>query len=134
MNGRRILSALGIWFALLIVAVTAGAVRESLLTPRIGEQASHVVGTLVVAVVMATVIAIYVRCGPTLSLAQRWQLGLFWLLLTVGFEFLFGHFVMGHPWKRLFADYNLFAGRIWLLILAVLLFTPVLAGRSRRGE
>lgn len=134
MNGRRVLSALGIWLVLLVVAVTAGALRESVLTPSMGGQASHVVGTLVVAVVMAAIITIYVRRGPRLSIAQRWQLGLCWLLLTVGFEFLFGHFVMDHPWERLLADYNLFAGRIWLLILAVLVFTPVLAGRSRRGE
>jgi hypothetical protein len=133
-NGRRILSALGIWLVLLVVAVTAGALRESLLTPRIGAQASHVVGTLVVAVVMASIIAVYVRRDPMLSLAERWWIGIFWLVLTVGFEFLFGHYAMGHPWERLLADYNLLAGRLWVLILATVLFTPVLAGRSRRGE
>ena len=54
MNGRRFLSALGVWLLLLVVAVIAGALRESLLTPLMGGQAAHVVGTLVVAVVMAT--------------------------------------------------------------------------------
>jgi hypothetical protein len=24
---------------------------------------------------------------------------------------------MGHPWKRLFHDYNLLRGRLWVLIL-----------------
>jgi len=134
MNGKRILSALGIWLVLLVVAVTAGALRESVLTPRMGSQASHVVGTLVVAVVMATIIAIYVCRGPRLPTAGRWAIGVFWLVLTVCFEFVFGHYVAGHPWERLLADYNLLAGRIWLLILAVLVLTPVLAGRSRRGE
>lgn len=134
MNGRRMLSALGIWLLLLVVAVFAGALRESLLTPIIGGQASHVVGTLVVAVAMAVIITVYIRRGPMLPPAWRWGIGIFWLILTVCFEFLFGHYVAGHPWERLLADYNLLAGRIWLLILAVLLFTPVLAGRPRRNK
>jgi hypothetical protein len=29
---------------------------------------------------------------------------------TVAFELTFGHYVMGHPWSRLLADYNLLAG------------------------
>jgi len=57
-----------------------------------------------------------------------------WLVLTVAFEFLFGHYVAGQPRKKLLADYNLLAGRLGVLILVTLLFTPVLAGRSRRGE
>lgn len=134
MKGTRVLSALGIWLLLLVVAVIAGALRESLLTPRLGEQAAHVVGTLAVAVVMAAIITVYIRRGPVLPPAGRWAIGIFWLVLTVCFEFLFGHYVAGHPWERLLADYNLLAGRLWVLILATLLFTPVLAGRSQRGE
>lgn len=37
-------------------------------------------------------------------------IGCIWLMLTPSFEFLFGHYVMGHPWSRLLYDYNLFAG------------------------
>lgn len=77
---------------------------------------------------------VYIRRSPVLPPAGRWAIGLFWLVLTVCFEFLFGHYVAGHPWERLLADYNLLAGRLWVLILATLLFTPALAGRSRRGE
>jgi hypothetical protein len=29
------------------------------------------------------------------------------------FEFLVGHYVMGHPWSRLLHDYNILAGRLW---------------------
>jgi hypothetical protein len=35
----------------------------------------------------------------------------------VGFEFLVGHYVMGYPWIRLFHDYNIFAGRLWVVLL-----------------
>ena len=33
------------------------------------------------------------------------------------FELGFGHWVAGHPWSRLLADYDLLAGRIWVLVL-----------------
>ena len=43
--------------------------------------------------------------------------GIMWVALTVAFEFLAGHYVFGNSWKRLTADYNVFRGRIWILVL-----------------
>ena len=44
----------------------------------------------------------------------------------MAFEFSFGHFVAGHSWSRLFQDYNLFAGRLWVLVLLWLTLAPYL--------
>jgi hypothetical protein len=44
----------------------------------------------------------------------------------VGFEFLFGHFIAGHSWSRLGQDYNLLAGRVWIFVLLVITFAPLL--------
>ncbi|WP_305064564.1 hypothetical protein [Methanococcoides sp.] len=55
--------------------------------------------------------------------------GLMWLFLTICFEFLFGHFVIGHSWHRLLYDYNIFEGRIWLLVLIVTATSPWLANK-----
>ena len=66
---------------------------------------------------------------PELGVRTLWTLGVAWTVLTVAFEFLFGHFVMGHPWSRLLHDYNLLAGRFWLLVLLTTLLAPVLLGR-----
>ncbi len=60
------------------------------------------------------------------SSGQAITIGLIWLLLTVGFEFLFGHFIAGHSWSRLGQDYNLLAGRVWILVLLVITFAPLL--------
>jgi hypothetical protein len=43
--------------------------------------------------------------------------GIAWLLLTVAFEFLAGHYLFHNPWARLLEDYNVFRGRIWVLVL-----------------
>ena len=50
---------------------------------------------------------------------QALAIGCIWLMLTPSFEFLFGHYVMGHPWSRLLYDYDLFAGRVWFLVLVI---------------
>jgi uncharacterized membrane protein YhaH (DUF805 family) len=40
-----------------------------------------------------------------------------WVVMTIPFEFMFGHYVMEHSWSRLFYDYNLLQGRVWVLVL-----------------
>lgn len=53
-------SPLGTRLLLLVVAVAARALRKLVQTPRIGGQVAHFVGTLVVAVVIATIITVCV--------------------------------------------------------------------------
>lgn len=43
-------------------------------------------------------------------------MGALWVGLTLAFEFGFFHYVMGHPRSRLLHDYDLRAGRLWVLI------------------
>jgi hypothetical protein len=44
--------------------------------------------------------------------------------MTIAFEFGFGHFVAGHSWASLLADYNLFNGRVWCLFLIWMTIMP----------
>jgi hypothetical protein len=55
---------------------------------------------------------ILLRLGKPTSSNQALTIGFMWLGLTVALEFLFFHYVMGHPWSRLLHDYNVFAGRV----------------------
>ena len=68
------------------------------------------------------------------SVQDAWLIGITWVLLTVAFEFLGGHFLFGRPWKLLLADYNILAGRIWVMVLVVSLVTPVVAFTRRRYD
>jgi hypothetical protein len=129
-----IVRALLIWLLLAALAVSAGIAREALLTPRIGAEAAHVVGTFVV--VAAFLLAIGLTIGwivPELAVSRLWLVGGLWLVLTVAFEFGFGHFVAGHSWSRLLRDYDVLAGRIWVLVLLTVLLAPVWLGHLRAG-
>ena len=58
-------------------------------------------------------------------------IGLLWLCLTLAFEFLFGHFVVGAAWERLAADYNLVKGGLLPIGMAVLTLAPLIAAKLR---
>jgi hypothetical protein len=59
-----------------------------------------------------------------------------WLVATIAFEFLFGHFVSGLTWSALLADYDIRRGRLWPLILLSVGLGPWLCGRwtGRSGK
>jgi hypothetical protein len=62
------------------------------------------------------VLAQPVEVGEAPKTGEALAAGFLWLALTLAFDFLFGHFVDGHTWARLLADYDLAAGRVWVLI------------------
>jgi hypothetical protein len=51
--------------------------------------------------------------------------------LTLAFEFLAGHYLFGNPWSRLLEDYDVFRGRIWILVLITTAVAPRLCARMR---
>ena len=122
--------ALVIWFALLLVAVANGAFRETMLIPRFGSQTSHIASTLMLCagILIVTYLAVpWIRPG---SLRDTIAIGLAWLVLTLAFEFGFGR-ARGKPWAELLADYDVFKGRIWVVVLLTTAVAPYLTARAR---
>jgi hypothetical protein len=58
------------------------------------------------------------------SAGQVIGIGLMWLAMTVVFEFGFGHFIVGNPWRRLLHDYNVLQGRVWGLFVLWITVAP----------
>ena len=67
-------------------------------------------GTLLVAAIIFGIIYASIGKLTGASQAALFKLGLGWTVATIMFEFLFGHYVMGHAWDSLWADYNVFQG------------------------
>jgi len=128
----RIPRALAFWLLLAVVAILAGALRESLLRPLLGEPWAHRIGTLVLCGILWVLIDRFIsRLDPAAGPGELWAIGALWLALTVSFEFIFGRFATGHSWAELLGAYDLRSGQLWLLVPLTLLLAPPLLGRSR---
>jgi len=124
--------AVAVWCLFAVLAVGNGMLRVSVVTPRLGDQAAHVIATALLCAVIAALTWLLLPWLALQSGRDAWVLGTTWLSMTVAFEFLAGHFLFGHDWDRLLADYNLARGRVWVLVLITTLLAPVWAYRTRR--
>lgn len=122
------------WLPMVIIAIANGIVRQFGYASIVGDQAAHQISTFTAIILFGLYIWLIMRKWPPASPRQAMQVGALWFLLTVAFEFLFGHFVAGHPWERLVADYDLTAGRLWPLVLLWVAVAPFLFfKRDRRA-
>jgi len=115
----------------MVLAILNGLARNSMLTPRIGEQSAHVVSTITLCgLILILTWVTNPWIGPG-TMKTAFSVGVLWFALTVSFEFLAGHYVFKHPWEKLLAVYNLSRGRVWILVLVTTLLAPLLVERMR---
>ncbi len=124
--------ALAIWLVLLLVAILNGMVRAVLLIPRIGDDWGHVLSTMTLCAAILGVAWLTVGWVRPATAQDAGLIGALWLVLTVAFEFLGGHYLFGQPWERLLADYDVRGGRIWVLVLVTTAAAPLVAFAATR--
>lgn len=123
-----LLYAIGVWIILVFLAVLNG-ISRGLYTPRVGKQWAHVISTITAIIMFLAVVYLFLRYGGVdHSQTDLIILGIYWTILTVVFEFLFGHYVVKHPWEMLLVDYDLRKGRVWSLFLLTMLIGPYMMG------
>jgi hypothetical protein len=123
--------ALALWFVILILAVLNGTLREKVLIPAIGSFAAFVASGLILSVCIFAVAWLAAPWYGRISSMQSLLIGVFWLFLTLGFEFGFGRLVQHKAWVELRQAYRFRGGNIWPFVLAVTLASPWLAATSR---
>lgn len=122
-----LLRAFAVWCALLVAAFVNGTFRELLLVPMFGGAAAHVVSTIILSGVIGIVVWRAIVWLHPATLHEAWLIGDGWVFLTIGFEFLAGHYLFGHTWDSLLADYNVLQGRVWELVLVTTLLAPIVS-------
>ena len=117
------------WPALFVVMFANGIVRVAVLQPpQLGEERARQVASLTGLLLVLLLSRLFVGFADAATVPDFWRVGVAWLTATVAFEFLYGRFVSGLSWEALLADYDIFHGRLWSLILLGLLFGPVFWG------
>ena len=117
------------WLILAVVAVINGTLRQFVYGRHLSELAAHQVSTVTGILLTGITVWILNRFWPIGSAREAWIIGACWFLMTIAFEFGFGHYVAGHSWSRLLADYNVLDGRVWSLFLIWIAVLPYLTWR-----
>jgi hypothetical protein len=120
-----------VWMLIILVESLHGAVRAVFIAPVLGDLRARQLGVLVGS---ALILLIAWATSRWMGAATRqWQLiiGLWWAVLTLGFEFTLGR-VIGLSWSRILADYDPSRGGFMVLGILFMVFAPMLAAKLRR--
>jgi hypothetical protein len=119
---------LGVWVLMAVIAVVSGVFRETVVIPRTGEYAGHVLSTVLLVAAILVISALYFATTTTeYTQVELLLVGVLWTVLTVGFEFLVGY-AEGTPVSVTLGQYDVFAGQVWILVPLTLLVSPLLFG------
>ena len=121
--------AFGVWLVMLVAAFLNGALRELLIMRLVGAQVGHVISVFVLSGVIFGFAYLFVTAHRLLPARTLFQIGLCWLALSLLFEFSFFHYAMQEPWEKLLADYNIFRGRLLMVVWLTTLFSPLVCGK-----
>ncbi len=121
------------WLVMLVAAFVNGGLRDFTYGRHLSALAANQLSCLTGIILLGAVIYVYQRRWPFASVRQAWAVGLFWMALTVAFEFLFFHYVSGESWSKLLSAYDIASGQLWPLILLWVLAAPYLFYRLGRG-
>ena len=121
-----------VWLLFIPLAIANGALRDLLLTPALGDTLGRAVSSLSLSLLILGLTVLLINRFGVNTHARYLVVGAFWLVLTVLFEVSFSLLVMGHPMDELLMDYDIFRGRLWLMVLVTTFFAPLLASRMRK--
>ena len=123
---KIIIYAFKIWLTILPIAFINGTIRVALINPYFGEKLGHIISTLMLSVVIVFIVYLFKKkIKYDYTKKELLIIGLTLMTLTMIFEFGLG-LATGKSWKFMLADYNIFQGRIWLLVLITELLSPLI--------
>ncbi len=121
------------WFVLLAVAFLNGAVRQFAYPSTLGEFAARQISTGVGAVALGVAIWLVLRRWPLSRTPQAWATGALWAALTVAFEVALVR-GGGRPWHDVLAQYALWKGSLWPLLIMWVLVAPAAFSALQRSR
>ena len=126
-----LLRTLAVWVGILVLASVNGALRDLVMTPRLGDPVARTISTVLLCGLVLLVTWLTLTWIGPCSRTDAIVIGGVWVACTLAFEFLAGHYLFRKPWVELLADYDLRRGRIWIAVLVVTFAAPCLIARVR---
>ena len=131
MDAPVVVKYIAAWLGMMLLAVVNGIARDRLYGPRVGELAAHQFSTAILLIFFGAYFYGLERLWPLYARSTAWVIGVAWLIMTLVFETALGRLVARQPWREILADYNLLAGRLWILVPLWVLCGPYVVFRLR---
>jgi hypothetical protein len=113
------------WLPMPFIGVINGIFRQVVILKYVNDFQAHQLSTFTLIALLAIYIYAVQKKLPIVDNKDAWITGSMWLLLTVAFEFGLGFFVSRLTFQQMLADYNIFEGRLWPVVLLSILILPV---------
>jgi len=121
-----------IWFIIAIFAVLNGIIRENFMTPYLGEKIALPLSGITLSIIILAItylsFNLFGKNTPPIYLL----IGTQWVSMTLIFEFIFGHYVIGEPWTELLQIFNILEGILFILVLFTSLISPILISNIKK--
>ncbi len=106
------------WLGGSVLGIANGVIRETVYKDRVGDLTADQLSAATLVALLALYFWALERQWPIATARAALEIGAAWVVLTVLFEFGFGHYVDRKSWSDLVENYNLAGGNLWLLVLA----------------
>ena len=118
------------WLGAPVLAIVNGAARELTYKEQVGESTANQISVAPLIALLALYFWAVQRQWPLAARRDALSMGAVWVVLSVLFEFGFGHYVEGDSWADLLQNYDVTAGNLWILILLWIAAGPATARAS----
>ena len=131
MSTNSFLKAVVVWVGIACLAVVNGLIREKIIAPVLGVNIALPVSGFMLSVIVFVVT--YLSFGLIKADSQKAciLIGILWVMMTLCFEFIFGHFVANKSWSVLLQNFNITNGDLFILVLLVTLISPYAVARMK---
>lgn len=127
----NVIRSLLVWLCFIPVAILNGGLRQYVLVrwfDEVGANAlSGVLLSLFILLITWQLLPRIVRYNQK----ESFRIGIVWMLLTIGFEFIFG-LTGGISFRELLSAYNPMSGNLWLLVVITTFGAPRLVCDKER--
>jgi len=120
-----------VWFVIAIFAILNGIFRESVLISNVGPNMALPVSGITLSIIVFIVTYISFPIFGKNSALTYFLIGLQWVLMTLLFEFMFGHYMIGKSWSDILQVFNIMKGNLFIIVLIVSLFSPLLVAKIK---
>lgn len=125
------IKAAAVWFIIALLAIANGVLREYVLQPLLGINAALPLSGFLLSVIIFFVTYLVFSFFGKQNAVTYLLIGGQWLLTTLLFEFILGHYIYGQSWWELLQVFNVLNGNLFIIVLISSLVSPYSVARIK---